>query len=114
MSQKSFALSFLTCPSQRPCSGTGRWHMRYSVSLISRSLARIRSAMVCCTRMNAPPGRLAQICVKTRKSKVSGFRKPYLVLNRTEREWKMTPREWAMAKAQFTVLFGERFTRAIA
>jgi len=26
----------------------------------------------------------------------------------------MPPREWAMAKAQFAVLFGERFTRAMA
>jgi putative transposase len=38
----------------------------------------------------------------------------YLVLNRTEREWKMPPREWSMAKAQFAVLFGERFTKAMA
>ena len=38
----------------------------------------------------------------------------YLVLNRTEREWKMPPREWAMAKAQFAVLFGQRFTKALA
>ena len=35
----------------------------------------------------------------------------FLVLNRTEREWRMPPREWAMAKAQFAVLFGERCTR---
>jgi putative transposase len=33
----------------------------------------------------------------------------FLVLNRAEKEWKMPPREWAMAKAQFAVLFGERF-----
>ncbi len=38
----------------------------------------------------------------------------FLVLNRTEKEWKMAPREWCMAKAQFAVLFGERFTRAMA
>jgi putative transposase len=38
----------------------------------------------------------------------------YLVLNRTEREWRMPAREWAMAKAQFAVLFGDRFTRALA
>jgi putative transposase len=38
----------------------------------------------------------------------------FLVLNRSEKEWKMPPREWAMAKAQFAVLFGERFTRALA
>jgi putative transposase len=38
----------------------------------------------------------------------------FLVLNRAEKEWKMPPREWAMAKAQFAILFGERFTRAMA
>lgn len=26
----------------------------------------------------------------------------------------MPPREWAMAKAQFAVLFGQRFTKALA
>jgi putative transposase len=38
----------------------------------------------------------------------------FLVLNRAEKAWIMPPREWAMAKAQFAVLFGERFTRALA
>ena len=38
----------------------------------------------------------------------------YLVLNRTEREWRMPAREWAMAKAQFAVLFGQRFSKALA
>ena len=38
----------------------------------------------------------------------------FLVLNRSEKEWKMPPRERCMAKAQFAVLFGKRFTRAIA
>ncbi|PKP63251.1 MAG: IS256 family transposase [Alphaproteobacteria bacterium HGW-Alphaproteobacteria-8] len=38
----------------------------------------------------------------------------FLVLNRAEKEWTMPPREWAMAKAQFAVIFGERFTRAMA
>ncbi|HEX8200966.1 MAG TPA: IS256 family transposase [Isosphaeraceae bacterium] len=38
----------------------------------------------------------------------------FLVLNRSEKEWRMPPREWAMAKAQLAVLFGERFTRAMA
>jgi putative transposase len=37
-----------------------------------------------------------------------------LVLNRAEKAWRMPPREWAMAKAQFAVLFGERFTKALA
>lgn len=38
----------------------------------------------------------------------------YLVLNRSEKEWKMPPREWSMAKAQFAVIFGERFIKAMA
>ena len=37
-----------------------------------------------------------------------------LVLNRSEKEWKMAPREWVMAKAQVAVIFGARFTRAMA
>ena len=37
----------------------------------------------------------------------------YLILNRSEKEWKMPPREWAMAKAQFAVIFGERFIKAM-
>jgi putative transposase len=28
----------------------------------------------------------------------------FLVLNRAEREWRMGPREWWMAKAQFAVI----------
>jgi putative transposase len=38
----------------------------------------------------------------------------YLVLNRSEKEWTMPAREWHLAKAQFAILFGERFTRAAA
>src|SRR5690606_19630933 len=37
----------------------------------------------------------------------------YLILNRSEKEWKMPPREWSMAKAQFAVIFGERFIKAM-
>jgi putative transposase len=33
----------------------------------------------------------------------------YLVLNLAAREWKMPPREWMMAKAQFAILFEGRF-----
>ena len=33
----------------------------------------------------------------------------FLVLNLAEKEWRMPPREWAMAKAQFAILFEERF-----
>jgi putative transposase len=38
----------------------------------------------------------------------------FLVLNRAEKEWTVPPREWPIAKAQFAVIFGERFTRAMA
>ncbi len=38
----------------------------------------------------------------------------FLVLNRSEKEWIMPQRERAMAKSQFAVLFGERFTMALA
>jgi putative transposase len=38
----------------------------------------------------------------------------FLVLNRSEKEWIMPLREGAMAKSQFAVLFGERFTTAMA
>src|SRR5947199_9549380 len=37
----------------------------------------------------------------------------FLVLNRSEKEWIMPPREWSMANSQFVVLFGERFTAAM-
>ena len=33
----------------------------------------------------------------------------YLVLNHAAREWKRPPREWAEAKTQFAITFGERF-----
>jgi len=33
----------------------------------------------------------------------------YLVLNLTEKDWKMPPKEWTMAKAQFAILFEDRF-----
>lgn len=38
----------------------------------------------------------------------------YLILNRSEKEWKIAPREWTMAKAQFAVMFGKRFIKAMA
>ena len=38
----------------------------------------------------------------------------FLVLNRAEKQWIMPPREWAMANAQFAVLFAERIARAMA
>src|SRR5919112_287489 len=38
----------------------------------------------------------------------------FLVLNRAEKEWAMPAREWTAAKAQFAIIFGERFTKAMA
>jgi putative transposase len=38
----------------------------------------------------------------------------FLVLNRSEKEWKMPPREWGMAKSQFAILFADRFQAARA
>jgi len=38
----------------------------------------------------------------------------YPVLNRSEKEWKMPPWEWAMAKSQFAILFADRFQAARA
>jgi len=37
----------------------------------------------------------------------------FLVLNLAAKEWKMPPREWAMAKAQLAILFEDRFTSAL-
>lgn len=36
----------------------------------------------------------------------------FLVLNLAAKEWKIPPREWCMAKAQFAILFEERFSLA--
>ena len=36
----------------------------------------------------------------------------FLVLNLAEREWRMPPREWSLAKAQFAILFDDRFQNA--
>jgi len=38
----------------------------------------------------------------------------FLILKRSEKKWKMPPREWTMAKAQFALLFGQRFIKAMA
>ena len=36
----------------------------------------------------------------------------YLVLNLAEREWRMPPKEWGMARAQLAILFEDRFQLA--
>ena len=38
----------------------------------------------------------------------------FLVLHRAEKAWIVPAREWTVAKAQFAILFGERFTKAQA
>jgi putative transposase len=38
----------------------------------------------------------------------------FLVLHKEEKAWTMPAREWCMARSQFAILFGERFTQAIA
>jgi putative transposase len=44
---------------------------------------------------------------------VAATKSLFLVLNRSEKNWSMPARKWAIAKAQFAILFGERFTRAM-
>ncbi len=36
----------------------------------------------------------------------------YLILNLAEKDWKMPPKEWTMAKTQFAILFEDRFNLA--
>jgi putative transposase len=36
----------------------------------------------------------------------------FLVLNLAQKEWRMPPREWAMAKVQFAIIFEGRFKLA--
>ena len=36
----------------------------------------------------------------------------YLVLNLAEKDWRMPPKEWTMAKSQFAILFEDRFKLA--
>jgi putative transposase len=38
----------------------------------------------------------------------------FLVLHNAEKAWTMPAREWCMARSQFAILFGERFTQAVA
>jgi putative transposase len=38
----------------------------------------------------------------------------YLILNRSENDWKIPAREWTTAPAQLAVNFGERFIKAMA
>ncbi|EAU39963.1 Transposase, mutator type [Fulvimarina pelagi HTCC2506] len=44
----------------------------------------------------------------------AAIKRPFLALNRAEKESQMAPRDRAMAKAQFAILYGERFTAARA
>jgi len=75
-----------------------------------------------CAKSSTPPTR-SRRCAKLRRAVRARGHFPsddaatkllYLILNRSEKEWRMPPREWSMAKAQFAVIFGERFIKAMA
>ena len=38
----------------------------------------------------------------------------FLVLHQQQKAWIMPAREWCMARSQFAILFGDRFTQATA
>lgn len=42
----------------------------------------------------------------------AAIKRLYLVLNLAEREWRMPPREWGMARTQLAILFDDRFQLA--
>ena len=65
----------------------------------------------------SPTSTLVCRAIRTRghfSSDEAAAKQLYLILNRSEKDWAMPPREWAMAKAQFAVIFGDRFVRALA
>ena len=62
-----------TLASQRPCSGMGWCRRRFSWSLTAFSFARIRFEIVIRLSQNRPLLDFAQMCVKPRKSNVSGL-----------------------------------------
>src|SRR5919109_4173919 len=65
-----------TLPSHRPCSGTGSCRRCLSWSLTSFSFARIRFEIVIRLTWKRPARVFPQMCVKPRKSDVSGFPAP--------------------------------------
>jgi putative transposase len=44
----------------------------------------------------------------------AGLKLLFLVLNRTEKDWKMPLRKWTAVKAQMAIMFGERFSTAMS
>ena len=106
----------------------GKWGQKYPA--ISQSWRRVWSEVVPFFAFSAPIRRIVYTtnAIEALNSKLrravrtrghfpnddAASKLLYLVLNRTEKEWKVAPKEWAMAKGQFAVLFGERFTRAMA
>ena len=66
--------------------------------------------------ITSPTSTLVCRAIRTRghfSSDEAAAKQLYLILNRSEKDWAMPPREWAMAKAQFAVIFGDRFVRAL-
>src|SRR3954453_15184898 len=69
----------------------------YTTNIIEASNAKLRRAVR--TRRHFP-------------SDDAALKLLFLVLNLAEREWRMPPREWGMAKAQLEILFDDRFQLA--
>jgi putative transposase len=44
----------------------------------------------------------------------AGLKLLFLVLNRTEKDWKMPLRKWTAVKAQMAIMSGERFSTAMS
>ena len=66
----------------------------YTTNAIEALIAKLRRAVRACGHF---------------PSDESALKLLFLVLNLAEREWRLPPREWAMAKAQLAILFEERF-----
>ncbi|WP_307275610.1 transposase [Labrys wisconsinensis] len=95
--------------SARPGAGLGR---RFPFFAFPREVRRILSTTNAIEALNAKLRR----AVRARghfPHDEAALKLLFLVLNRSEKEWKMPPREWAAAKAQMAVMFGERFSLAM-
>ena len=112
--------------------GNGRFRRRAMGPEILRDRAKLAAGMAGSHSLFAFPAEVRKIIYTTNSSEAlnSEFRRAvrarghfpdeeaatkllYLILNRSEKEWKMPPREWTLAKPQFAVLFGECFMKAL-
>jgi transposase-like protein len=93
----------------RPASNRNRWPASYWNAWPASSESATNA-------IEAPNSKLRR-AVRARghfPSDEAAMKLLFLVLNGTEKEWTMPPREWSLAKAHFAILFGERFARAMA